>query len=178
MGHVLPHADPVHKVSIVTRGQTGGYTRFIPPEDRYLTSRAQFNDMLATALGGRVAEELIFNEITTGASNDLEHATSLARSMVTRYGMSDRLGPRTFGKREELVFLGRELGESRDYGDRVAEEIDQEVHAIIQAAHTAATELLTAHKAKLVQLARQQLELQLFLLLHRCLRLPRKRLKL
>ena len=154
VGHVLPHADPVHKVSIVTRGQTGGYTRFIPPEDRYLTSRAQFNDMLATALGGRVAEELIFNEITTGASNDLEHATSLARSMVTRYGMSDRLGPRTFGKREELVFLGRELGESRDYGDRVAEEIDQEVHAIIQAAHTAATELLTAHKAKLVQLAR------------------------
>ncbi|MCZ6614474.1 MAG: ATP-dependent zinc metalloprotease FtsH [Chloroflexi bacterium] len=154
VGHLLPHADPVHKVSIVARGQMGGYTRFVPPEDRYLTSRAQFNDMLATALGGRVAEELTFGEITTGASNDLEHATRLARNMVTRFGMSEKLGPRTFGKREELVFLGREISEQRDYGDRVAEEIDQEVHAIIQAAHTAATELLTAHKAKLVQLAR------------------------
>ena len=154
VGHLLPHADPVQKVSIVARGQMGGYTRFIPPEDRYLMTRAQFKDMLATALGGRVAEELTFKEITTGASNDLEHATSLARNMVTRYGMSDKLGPRTFGKREELVFLGREISEQRDYGDRVAEEIDQEVHAIIQEAHTAATELLTAHKAKLVQLAR------------------------
>ena len=154
VGHLLPHADPVHKVSIVARGQMGGYTRFVPPEDRYLMTRAQFKDMLATALGGRVAEELMFNEITTGASNDLEHATHLARNMVTRYGMSDKLGPRTFGKREELVFLGREISEQRDYGDRVAEEIDQEVHAIIQAAHTAATKLLTAHKAKLVQLAR------------------------
>ena len=154
VGHLLPHADPVQKVSIVARGQMGGYTRFVPPEDRYLMTRAQFKDMLATALGGRVAEELTFNEITTGASNDLEHATHLARNMVTRYGMSEKLGPRTFGKREELVFLGREISEQRDYGDRVAEEIDQEVHAIIKEAHIAATELLTAHKAKLVQLAR------------------------
>ena len=154
VGHLFPHADPVQKVSIVARGQMGGYTRFVPPEDRYLMTRAQFKDMLATALGGRVAEELMFNEITTGASNDLEHATHLARNMVTRYGMSEKLGPRTFGKREELVFLGREISEQRDYGDRVAEEIDQEVHAIIEEAHTAATELLTAHKAKLVQLAR------------------------
>ena len=154
VGHLLPHADPVLKVSIVSRGQMGGYTRFVPPEDRYLTTRAQFKDMLATALGGRVAEELTFKEITTGASNDLEHATRLARNMVTRYGMSDKLGPRTFGKREELVFLGKEISEQRDYGDRVAEEIDQEVHAIIEEAHTAAIELLTAHKAKLVQLAR------------------------
>ena len=153
-GHLLPHADPVQKVSIVARGQMGGYTRFIPPEDRYLMSRAQFKDMLATALGGRVSEELTFKEVTTGASNDLEHATRLARNMVTRYGMSDKLGPRTFGKREELVFLGREISEQRDYGERVAEEIDQEVHAIIEEAHTAATELLTAHRAKLVQLAR------------------------
>ena len=153
-GHLLPHADPVQKVSIVARGQMGGYTRFVPPEDRYLMSRAQFKDMLATALGGRVSEELTFKEVTTGASNDLEHATRLARNMVTRYGMSDKLGPRTFGKREELVFLGREISEQRDYGERVAEEIDQEVHAIIEKAHTAATELLTAHRAKLVQLAR------------------------
>ena len=153
-GHLLPQADPVQKVSIVARGQMGGYTRFIPPEDRYLMSKAQFKDMLATALGGRVSEELTFKEVTTGASNDLEHATRLARNMVTRYGMSDKLGPRTFGKREELVFLGREISEQRDYGERVAEEIDQEVHAIIEEAHTAATELLTAHRAKLVQLAR------------------------
>ena len=153
-GHLLPHADPVQKVSIVARGQMGGYTRFVPPEDRYLMSRAQFKDMLATALGGRVSEELTFKEVTTGASNDLEHATRLARNMVTRYGMSDKLGPRTFGKREELVFLGREISEQRDYGERVAEEIDQEVHAIIEEAHTDATELLTAHRAKLVQLAR------------------------
>ena len=153
-GHLLLHADPVQKVSIVARGQMGGYTRFVPPEDRYLMSRAQFKDMLATALGGRVSEELTFKEVTTGASNDLEHATRLARNMVTRYGMSDKLGPRTFGKREELVFLGREISEQRDYGERVAEEIDQEVHAIIEEAHTAATELLIAHRAKLVQLAR------------------------
>ena len=153
-GHLLPHADPVQKVSIVARGQMGGYTRFVPPEDRYLMSRAQFKDMLATALGGRVSEELTFKEVTTGASNDLEHATRLARNMVTRYGMSDKLGPRTFGKREELVFLGREISEQRDYGERVAEEIDQEVHAIIEEAHTAATELLIAHRVKLVQLAR------------------------
>ena len=154
VGHLLPHADPVHKVSIVARGQMGGYTRFIPPEDRYLTTKAQFEDMLATALGGRVSEELTFNEMTTGASNDLEHATRLARSMVTRYGMSDKLGPRTFGKREELIFLGREISEQRDYSDRTAQEIDQEVHDIVQRAHHAATELLTTHKAKLVQLAR------------------------
>jgi cell division protease FtsH len=154
VGYLLPNADPVQKVSIVSRGQMGGYTRFLPSEDRYLMTRAQFKDMIATALGGRVSEELTFKEITTGASNDLEHATSLARKMVTRYGMSEKLGPRTFGKREELVFLGREISEQRDYGDSVAEEIDQEVHALIREAHTVATELLTSHKAKLVQLAR------------------------
>ena len=154
VGHLLPHADPVHKVSIVARGLMGGYTRFVPPEDRYLTTRAQFDDMLATALGGRVSEELTFNEVTTGASNDLEHATHLARSMVTRYGMSDKLGPRTVGKREELVFLGREISEQRDYSDRTAQEIDEEIHGIVQQAHDTAKELLTTHKAKLVQLAR------------------------
>ena len=154
VGHLLPHADPVHKVSIVARGLMGGYTRFVPPEDRYLTTKAQFDDMLATALGGRVSEELTFNEVTTGASNDLEHATHLARSMVTRYGMSDKLGPRTFGKREELVFLGREISEQRDYSDRTAQEIDEEVHDIVQRAHETATDVLTTHKAKLVQLAR------------------------
>ena len=154
VGHLLPHADPVHKVSIVARGQMGGYTRFIPPDDRYLTTKAQFEDMLSTALGGQVSEKLTFNEITTGASNDLEHATHLARSMVTRYGMSEKLGPRTFGKREEIIFLGKEIMEQRDYSEQTAQEIDQEVHDIVQRAYQAASELLTTHKAKLVQLAR------------------------
>ena len=153
-GHILPHADLVQKVSIVSRGMAGGYTRSIPPEDRHLFTKDQFKDMLAMAMGGRVAEEMAFNETTTGASNDLEMATNIARSMVTRYGMSEKLGPRTFGRREELVFLGREISEQRDYGDRVAEEIDQEVHDLIQEAHNTAREVLETHKAKLIQLAR------------------------
>ncbi len=153
VAHMLPDADPVHKISIISRGGMGGYTRLLPTEDRYLMTKTQFTDMIATSLGGRVAEELIFNLITTGASNDLERATSLARQMVTRYGMSERLGPRTFGKKEELVFLGREISEQADYSDKIAEEIDGEVHTLIQTAYNTATELLTTHKAKLAQIA-------------------------
>ena len=153
-GHLLPHADPVQKVSIMARGMAGGYTRFVPPEDRHLLSKAQFKDILATSLGGRVAEEMIFKDVTTGAGDDLEKATRLARNMVTRYGMSEKLGPRTFGEREELVFLGRQISEQRDYSDHVAEQIDQEVHDIIEEAHATAREILETHKAKLVQLAR------------------------
>ena len=153
VAHMLPDADPVHKVSIIARGGMGGYTRLLPTEDRYLMTKNQFNDMLATSLGGRVAEEVTFSLITTGASNDLEHATQLARQMVTRYGMSERLGPRTFGKKEELVFLGREISEQRDYSDKIAEEIDDEVHNLIQDAYTKATELLSTHRPKLVQIA-------------------------
>jgi len=154
VGHLLPQADPVQKVSIVARGMAGGYTRSVPPEDRHIFTKAQFKAMLAMALGGRVAEELIFNETTTGASNDLEMATHTARNMVTRFGMSEKLGPRTFGKREELIFLGREISEQRDYSDRIAEEIDQEVHGFIQEAQDTARHLLQEHKAKLVHLAR------------------------
>ena len=154
VGHLLPHADPVQKVSIVARGMAGGYTRSVPPEDRHLFTKVQFTDMLATALAGRVAEELVFNEITTGASNDLESATQIARNMVTRYGMSEKLGPRTFGKRDELIFLGREISEQRNYSDRVAEEIDEEVYDLIQQARNDAKEVLVTHRAKLVQLAR------------------------
>jgi cell division protease FtsH len=153
VAHMLPDADPVHKISIIARGGMGGYTRLLPTEERYLMTKPQFTDMMATSLGGRVAEELIFNLVTTGASNDLEHATNLARQMVTRYGMSKRLGPRTFGKKEELVFLGREISEQRDYSDKTAEEIDDEVHTLIQTAYDAATELLDTHKAKLAQIA-------------------------
>ena len=153
VAHLLPDADPVHKVSIIARSGMGGYTRLLPTEDRYLMNKNQFTDMLATSLGGRVSEELTFDLITTGASNDLEHATSVARQMVTRYGMSKRLGPRTFGKKEELVFLGRDIGEQRDYSDKTAEEIDGEVHDLIESAYNTATELLKSHKQKLAQIA-------------------------
>ena len=153
VARILPNADPVHKVSIVARGMSLGHTRQLPTEDRYLMTRAQFKDMLATFLGGHSAEELIFNEMSTGAQNDIEQATKLARAMVTTYGMSEKLGPRTFGHREELVFLGREISEQRDYSDKIAEEIDDEVYNLIQQAHEVAKGILTKNKAKLVLLA-------------------------
>jgi cell division protease FtsH len=150
---MLPNADPVHKVSIVARGILGGWTRFLPTEDRHLWTKSQFDDRLAVSLGGRVAEEISFGEMTTGAQNDLEQATKLARQMVTEYGMSEKLGPRTFGQRQELIFLGREISEQRDYSDKIAQEIDEEVHNIIQQAYNTAKQVLTANKEKLKQLA-------------------------
>jgi len=152
---MLPNADPVHKISIVARGVMGGWTRFLPSEDRHLWTKSQFNDRLAVSLGGRVAEEITFGEITTGAQNDLEQATKLARKMVTEYGMSEKLGPRTFGQRQELVFLGREISEQRDYSDKIAEEIDEEVHNIIQRAYKTTRKILTANKEKLKLLAEE-----------------------
>ncbi len=155
---ILPHADRVHKISIVARGAMGGHTSLLPDEDRYLWTKNQFLDMLVVTMSGRVAEQLIFDEITTGASNDLERATKIALSMIKRYGMSEGLGPRTFGKREELVFLGREISEERDYGDKVAEEIDDEVKEIFGAAYRRSEEILVEHKPKLVQLAEYLIE--------------------
>ena len=149
----LPHADPVHKISIVARGGMGGYTRLLPEEDRYLLTKNQFDGMLATALGGRVAEQLIFTEITTGASNDLENATRIALRMVKQYGMSEHLGPRTFGRREELIFLGKEIHEERDYSDKIAEEIDQEVKLLIHQALLKAQDILVTNKEKLTEVA-------------------------
>ena len=232
VAHKLAHADPVHKISIVSRGSMGGYTRFLPTEDRYLLTKKQFKDQLASALGGRVSEELIFDEITTGASNDLEQATKLARTMIMKYGMSDKfdytempiseaieqskkgkvgsfevygndllvhlknkkvfrsrkesdstlvnllrtegidpaatgikifikdftgldgLGVRVYGKREEMVFLGREISEQRDYGDRIADEIDDAVKRLIEYAYSTAKDILTNNKEKLVQIAK------------------------
>ena len=156
----LPHADRVHKISIVARGSMGGHTSLIPEEDRYLWTKNQFSDMLAVTMGGRVAEEQIFDEVTTGASNDIERATKIALGMIKRYGMSKSLGPRTFGKREEMIFLGRELSEERDYGDRVAEEIDEEVKGLINLAYTQANEILITHKPKLVRLAEYLIEFE------------------
>ena len=152
---LLPNADPVHKISIIARGIMGGWTRFLPSEDRHLWTKSQFDDRLAVSLGGRVAEEITFGEMTTGAQNDLEQATKLARQMVTEFGMSEKLGPRTFGQRQELVFLGREISEQRDYSDKIAQEIDEEVHSIIQRAYTTATKALTANKERLNQLAHE-----------------------
>jgi cell division protease FtsH len=152
---MLPNADPVHKVSIVARGIIGGWTRLLPSEDRRLWTKSQFEDSLAVSLGGRVAEEITFREMTTGAQHDLEEATKLARKMVTEYGMSEKLGPRTFGQRQELVFLGREISEQRDYSDKIAQEIDEEVHNIIQRAYDTAKKILTANTEKLNQLAKE-----------------------
>ena len=149
----LPHADRVHKISIVSRGNMGGHTSLLPEEDRFLWTKNQFLDMMVVTMGGRVAEQLIFDEVTTGASNDLERATKIALGMIKRYGMSEALGPRTFGKREELVFLGRELSEERDYGDKVAEEIDVEVKEMIVVSYRRAQEILVTNKTKLVRLA-------------------------
>ncbi|MBI4329251.1 MAG: ATP-dependent zinc metalloprotease FtsH, partial [Chloroflexi bacterium] len=153
VAHLLPNADPVVKVSIVARFLMGGYTRFLPEEERHLWSRAQFIDAMTASLGGHAAELLTFGDVTTGASNDIEKATQIARKMVTTYGMSDKLGPRTFGKREEMIFLGREITEQRDYGEKVADEIDSEVQRLITSAFATAKNLLTASRAKLMQIA-------------------------
>jgi cell division protease FtsH len=150
---MLPNADPVHKISVVSRGMVGGWTRFLPTEDRHLWTHSQFDDRLAVSLAGRAAEEIIFGEVTTGAQNDLEQATGLARKMVTEFGMSDKLGPRTFGKREELVFLGREIHEQRNYSEKIAEEIDDEVKMLIEQAHETARTILTENKERLKLIA-------------------------
>jgi len=157
-GHVLvakmlPNADPVHKVSIIARGMMGGWTRFLPTEEHHLWTKPQLEDRLAVSLGGRTAEEIALGEISTGAQNDLEQATKLARKMVTEYGMSDKLGPRTLGQKPEYVFLGREITEQRDYGDKIANKIDEEVHNLIQRAYSTAKKILTTNKAKLKEIA-------------------------
>ena len=158
VAHMLPEADPVAKVTIVARGHSGGFTKTIPTEDRSLITRNQLEAKLAMAMGGRVAEELVFGEITTGASNDLEQATNIAQKMVTRYGMSKKLGPRTFGKREEMLFLGREISEQRDYSDRVAKTIDEEVRRLIQTAYDTAKRILKEERVRLDHISDYLLE--------------------
>ena len=160
VAHVLPKCDPVHKVSIVARGMAAGYTIALPEEDRRMLSKAKFKDDLAFALGGRAAEELVFEDVTTGAANDLERVTDLARSMVTRYGMSDTLGPMTFGQKEELVFLGKEIGEQRDYSEAVAEEIDGEVRVIVHGAYEQAKDVLSHHREQLDRIAQRLIEVE------------------
>jgi cell division protease FtsH len=150
---ILPKCDPVTKVTIVSRGMALGYTMSLPQEDRYLHSKSEFEDKIAGMLGGNVAETIVFGDTTTGSSNDIEKATGLARAMVTQYGMSDKLGPLAFGKKEEMVFLGREISEQRNYSDEVAAKIDSEVRAIIDNGFARAKEALTTHREVLDRLA-------------------------
>jgi len=158
LAHFLEHHDPPHKVTIVARGMAGGYTRFLPDEEAHYRTPKMFRDQLSAALGGLVAEEIIYGESSTGPSNDLEQVTQIARSMVTRWGMSERLGPRTFGKNDEMVFLGNTISDSRNYSEKIAEQIDDEVRSIIAEAHTRATELLTKHRNLLDKLVNVLME--------------------
>ena len=153
VGHFQPRADPVFKVTIVARGMAGGFTRSLPADDRRLQDRSYYEAMMAQALGGHVAEEMIFGEPTTGAHDDIGKVTRIAREMVTQWGMSERMGPRTFGRRESMIFLGREVSEQRDYSERTAEEIDDEVRRIVDEAHARCRAVMTAHLDKLEELA-------------------------
>lgn len=158
VGHLLPQADPVHKISIISRGRALGYTLSIPDEDKVLNSRNEIRDQLAVFLGGRVAEEIFCEDITTGASNDLERATKMARSMVTNYGMSSDLGVQVFGQPNHEVFLGRDYGNTQDYSEETARRIDEEVAKIMKEAHDRAYEILSEHKAQMDLMASVLLE--------------------
>ena len=156
----LPNSDPVRKVTIIPRGFAAGLTWSMPEDDSSHMTQSKLKDMLAGILGGRSAEELVFDELTTGASNDLEKATEIARSMVTRWGMSEKLGPLVYGKKEELVFLGKELGEQRDYSESVAQEIDSEVRRLVAEAHETARRVLTEYRDRLDRIANTLIEVE------------------
>ena len=160
VAHALPEADPVHKVSIISRGMAGGYTLMLPEEDRTLMPRKKLIADMVGLLGGRAAEELVFDDITSGASNDLERVTRMARMMVTRLGMSDNLGPMVYGQKEELIFLGREISEQRDYSEKVAEQIDDEVRSLVADAHNKARQILIQYRDKLDAVANRLLEVE------------------
>jgi len=162
-GHALvmrmvPHGDPVYKLSIIPRGMAGGYTMPLPEEDRVYLRRSYLESQLSWLLGGHAAEAIVFEDLTTGSSNDLERATQLARKMITQYGMSESLGPQTFGQKEELIFLGREISEQRDYGEETACKIDSEVRNMIEKAYTLAKEIITKHRDKLDAIAQSLIE--------------------
>lgn len=149
VAHILPNADPVHKVSIISRGRAAGYTINLPTEDRKFKSYSEFIDSMAVLLGGYSAEKIFFNEVTTGASNDLKRVTETARRLVTQFGMDEKLGPRTFGEREEMIFLGKEIHERRDYSEKTAEQIDEAISRYISSAQKTATKLITDNKDKM-----------------------------
>ncbi|MEX2252710.1 MAG: AAA family ATPase, partial [Thermoleophilaceae bacterium] len=149
VAHFLEHTDPVHKISVIARGQALGYTISLPTEDKFLTTRAELKDTMAMTLGGRAAEELVFSEVTSGASNDLEKVTATAKQMVMRFGMSDKLGPRVFGHDQTMPFLGREFSSEPDYSDDVAREIDAEIRLIVEDAHQSARSILERRRDQL-----------------------------
>ncbi len=158
--HVLPNHDPVHKVTIVPRGMAGGYTMSLPDEESNLMTRAKFCDQLVALLGGRVAEKIRFGDVTTGAANDLERVTAMARAMVTQWGMSERLGPIRYGEREEMMFLNRAFSEHRNYSDKVAQAIDEEVKRLVDEAHERCHQLLLEHWEALERVAQRLLEVE------------------
>jgi cell division protease FtsH len=167
VGHVLPNTDPVHKVSIISRGQALGYTISLPTEDKFLTTRAELTDTMAMTLGGRAAEEIVFSEITTGASNDLEKVTATAKQMVMRFGMSEKLGPRVFGHDHGQPFLGREFSAEPDYSDEIAREIDDEIRRVVEDAHQTAKDILNDNRDELdriskILLARETIDAEQF----------------
>jgi cell division protease FtsH len=153
VGHYLPNSDPVHKISVISRGQALGYTISLPTEDKFLTTRAELLDTMAMTLGGRAAEELVFSEVTTGASNDLEKVTATAKQMVMRFGMSEKLGPRVFGHDHGQPFLGREFSAEPDYSDEIAREIDDEIRRIVESAHQQARDILGQYRDSLEKLS-------------------------
>ncbi len=160
VAHAMPESNPVQKVTIIPRGMAGGYTLMIPEEDRRYFSVAMFEAQLAMGLGGRVAEELVFGDITTGASGDISTVTKTARAMITRYGMSERLGPIAFGQKDELIFLGREISEQRNYSDDVAKQIDEEVHRLVSEAYERAKAILQKYRSVLDDMSHTLIELE------------------
>ena len=158
--NALPEADPVQKVTIIPRGMAAGYTLALPLEDRTLTPRKRLIAEMISLLGGRAAEEIVFDDITSGASNDIERVTKLARNMVTRLGMSPELGPMVYGQKEELIFLGREISEQRDYSESVAEKIDKEVRTLVNNAYLESKAILSKYRAELDAVALRLLEVE------------------
>jgi cell division protease FtsH len=168
VAHYLHNTDPVHKISVISRGQALGYTISLPTEDKFLTTRAELNDTMAMTLGGRAAEEIVFGEVTTGASNDLEKVTATAKQMVMRFGMSEKLGPRVFGHDHGQPFLGREFSSEPDYSDEIAREIDDEIRRMVEEAHQAARGILEQYREHLdktsdILLRRETIEREQFI---------------
>ncbi|MFQ5340919.1 MAG: cell division protein FtsH, partial [Anaerolineae bacterium] len=157
---MLPHSDPVHKITIVGRGSIMGHVSTLPERDEYLFNTTKLEEEIAVGLGGRVAEEIVFGDVTDGAYGDLEKVTKRARAMVTRFGMSDKIGPLQFGNRNELVFLGREISEQRNYSDAMAEIIDSEIRRIVNEAYERARSVLSEHEGALHRVAQQLMEVE------------------
>ncbi len=158
VGHYLPNCDPVHKISIISRGQALGYTISLPSEDKFLTTRSALMDQMGMTLGGRAAEELVFHEVTTGAANDIEKVTATAKHMVMRYGMSEKLGPRMLGRNHDMPFLGRDMGSEPDYSEEIAREIDDEIRRVIEEAHDRARQVLNEHMEELHKISELLIE--------------------